>query len=80
MGAAPISWTEIAEWGRLTAHPLQPWEARALRQASVEYVGQLGKSTDPACPPPWVAEPTESDRDRIAATLRARLSSGKKRG
>lgn len=80
MGAAPVSWGEIADWRRLTAQPLQPWEARALRHASVEYVGQLNKSSDPGCPPPWAAEPTEDDRQRVAAGLAAMLSVNAKQG
>jgi hypothetical protein len=80
MGAAPLSWSEIAQWQSLTAQPLQPWEARALRMASVEYVGQLHQSTDPACPPPWSAMPTEDDRQRVASGLRQMLSANAKRG
>lgn len=80
MGAAPVSWAEIAEWQRLTAHPLQPWEARAIRLASVEYVSQLSKSTDPGCPPPWAAEPTEEDRERVARGLGSMLSMNAKKG
>lgn len=80
MGAAPLSWAEMAEWQRLTAHRLQPWEARAIRQASVQYVNQLHRSTDPACPPPWAADPTDEDRQRVALGLGAMLSANATRG
>ncbi len=78
MGAAPVTWVEIAEWRRLTAQPLQPWEARAIRHASVEYVGQLNKSSDAACPPPWAAEASEDDRARVADKLREAFGRGRK--
>lgn len=69
MGPTPVAWHELQAWQRLTGQPLQPWQARALRQASVEYVAQLGKSADPACPPPWAEEPDEQDRQRVADRL-----------
>lgn len=80
MATAPLSWVEIATWQRLTACPLQPWEARAIRQASVEYVNQLHKAADPACPPPWASDPTDDDRQRVATGLRAMLSARANRG
>lgn len=78
MGPAPITWAEIGQWQRLTAQPLQPWEARSIRQASVEYVSELAKAADPACPPPWAADPTEEDRRRVADGLREAMSRGRK--
>jgi hypothetical protein len=80
MGVAPVSWTELAQWQRLTCTPLAPWEARALRQASFEYVAQLGKSTDPACPAPWADAPTDDDRARVAGGLRELFSARARRG
>lgn len=73
MGPVPLQWAELAQWQRLTRTPLHPWQARALRQASAAYVGQLHDAAAPDCPPPWSTEPDDADRDRVARQVRNAL-------
>ena len=73
VGPAPVSWSELAQWQRLTAEPLLPWHARAIRQASAAYVAQLAESADPACPAPWTNAPAPDERQQVAARLGAVL-------
>jgi hypothetical protein len=71
MGPVPLQWAELAQWQRLTSAPVQPWQARALRQASAAYVSQLHESSAPDCPPPWSTEPDDDDRSRVDRQVRA---------
>jgi hypothetical protein len=53
MGQAPLSFTELSEWQRCTGFELQPWEARILRQLSLEYLNELQLAKKLTCPSPW---------------------------
>jgi hypothetical protein len=53
MGAAPLSWREIDAWCNRTAVDLPPWEARLIRQLSVEYLAEGRRAETESCPPPW---------------------------
>lgn len=75
MGPAPLGWADLAHWQRLTGEPLQPWQARALRQASAAYVTQLADAADPGCPAPWANALAEDDRKTVARQIGAALSS-----
>jgi hypothetical protein len=77
MGPVPIGWTDLAHWMRLTGAPAQPWQLRALRQASAAYVGQLHDATEPDCPPPW-SEAGLDDRERVARQVREVFGSRKR--
>lgn len=69
MGAGPLSWQTIAAWQRLTAVPLEPWEARLLRRLSVAYLAEGRRAEDETCPPPWRTEVTQAERDAEEADL-----------
>ena len=73
MGPAPVSWAELASWQRVTAEPLAPWQARALRQASAAYVAQLAEAADPGCPAPWANAPAADERQTLSRQLAATL-------
>lgn len=68
MGVAPLSHGEIAAWQSNVGICLQPWEARALRMLSIEYVGTRAEAADPACPPPYLST---GNVDRRRAVSRA---------
>lgn len=57
MGQGPVTHGEIAAWQQNTGIELQPWEARFVKQLSIEYLNESGRATDPACPPPWEEAP-----------------------
>lgn len=69
MGATGLSWRELHYWQRQTGNKLRPWEARIVHTLSAAYAGEASRATDPDCPPPWSAEPTEIDRDEIGLRL-----------
>lgn len=63
MGVGPISWRSIADWQQSTGIELSRWEARLLRQLSVEYVAEQHRAESETCPPPWRAEVTQRERE-----------------
>lgn len=74
MGSVPLTWADLDAWRRLSGHQVQPWELRALRTASIEYVSQHARSKDAGCPPPWSREVTEDNRELVSRNLHAMLS------
>lgn len=73
MGAAPLSWSTIDAWHRITGVTLQPWEARLLRHLSSEYLTESRRAESTNCPPPWRAKVTQEERDTEQARLEAVL-------
>lgn len=69
MGAVPLSWREIDSWCHRTSVNLPPWEARLLRQLSVEYLAEGRRAESENCPPPWRAEVTQRERELEQARL-----------
>lgn len=53
MGSGVLTFSEIATWQQLVGLDLQPWEVRALRRLSGEYLGETHAATDPRRPPPY---------------------------
>ena len=70
MGAAPLSWREIAEWQRNTGVPLAPWEAKLIRQLSLAYMAESRRAEEETCAPPWRSEITPKEREVAEAKLR----------
>ena len=69
-----MAWPTLAEWQRLTATPMTPWQARALVDLSQEYAAMLRRAVDPACPcPDW--SPTADDAGSINRQVRAAFAS-----
>lgn len=81
MGMERISYREIGEWQRLCGIPVQPWEVRALRRLSGEYIQQSEISRDPLCPQPWLEELPDDDRaqvsDKISQMFRSMIAAQK---
>lgn len=74
MGGAPITFGEIDAWQRCTGIPFAPWEVRAIRVASHEYLGFLRTAEDPDCPAPWQDdEATDAVMDAAANRMRRSL-------
>lgn len=73
MGASPLSWREIGEWQRSTSIRLPPWEARLIRQLSVEYISESQKAESENCPAPWRTDATAIERKVEEAKLRSVL-------
>jgi hypothetical protein len=86
MGPAPLSHAEIRAWQQNVGLAITPWEARALREMSRAYVGQLAISDAVDCPPPykvlgrvaraawWTTRSTSCSGDRvIAGTLEIQM-------
>ncbi|WP_347271797.1 phage tail assembly chaperone [Rhizorhabdus histidinilytica] len=73
MGISPTSWAEIDAWSRMTDVRLAPWQARLIRQLSVDYVAESRRAEDEHCPPPWRAPVTAEEVNSEEARLRAVL-------
>lgn len=69
MGAIPLSSAEIDAWSRGSSTELMPWEFRALRQMSKDYLSSLNSSEDPATPPPYGKMAQEYDRGVVQKKL-----------
>ena len=69
MGVGPISWLTIDAWQRVTGIHLPTWEARLIRQLSVDYLAEGRKAESENCPPPWHAPVTERERNLEQARL-----------
>lgn len=62
MGAAPLTHTEILSWSALVGVVLQPWEARALRRLSIEYVNESQNATKRGAPAPWAEDADQVEK------------------
>lgn len=69
-GIAAISHGEIRSWQENTGIELSAWEARALRDASREFVSELYAAKDPRRPAPYGGGPTTV---QVAADMRAAI-------
>lgn len=66
MGQGPISHESILAWQTLTGIELQPWEARALRRLSGEYLSEQHRAEKLGVEPPWKPEGEEIKREQTA--------------
>ena len=75
MGLGPLTHEEIRAWQSNTGVRLQPWEARLLRQLSMDYIVQMRNAEKADCPPPWSVAAGVVDRssvtDRMLHSIRA---------
>ena len=71
MDFAPISWTTMHCWQGMTGITLKPWEARLIRQLSIEYLDETRKARKPDCPSPWTAEISDTQREAVSAKIRS---------
>jgi hypothetical protein len=71
MGAAPVSWTEIEAWQRLTGIRLTPWEASLMRSLSACFLAQKPKSELTTDPAPCSIKVSTSGRSADEAALDA---------
>lgn len=64
----PLSNQEVLAWSQLTGINLDCWTASIVTTLSGDYMNQWAKSTDPACPPPFVTseEPSAEQRAMVA--------------
>lgn len=69
MAISPTGWTEIEAWCRLVDVELAPWQARLIRQLSIDYVAESRRAEDEHCPPPWRAPVTQREIDTEEALL-----------
>lgn len=70
IGDRPIGYADLAAWQAISGIELEPWEARALRRLSGEYLGQSARARKPDCPPPWSGG---IERDKVAAQFAAMM-------
>lgn len=72
-GDEPIGYRDFAAWQELSGVELLPWEARALRRASQEYLSMAHRASEPDCPPPYTGleDQREAARDAVAKKVDA---------
>lgn len=73
MGPAVISHQDIAAWQDLIGIELQPWEARALRRLSRDYVAELHRAEKADAAAPWEPEDYMPDLSGVAMDMRAQM-------
>jgi len=56
MGPTVIGWQDIAAWQGLTGIEVDPWEARALRRLSADFLNMTHEAKDASCPPPFASQ------------------------
>lgn len=52
MGVGPLSWVEITSFAAATATISEPWEFRAIRQMSEQYLAEYENGKNPLVIPP----------------------------
>lgn len=72
-GPEPLTFAEIAAWRQLAGVRLTPWQARALRNLSRDYVAELAAAESPVRLAPWRPATTEQQRADVATDLRRRM-------
>jgi hypothetical protein len=71
MGSGLISHQEIAAWQALSGVRLKPWEARALRLLSAEYLRESREAEKRERPAPWnPGEVAPEDLSAVADAMR----------
>lgn len=74
MGAAPVTFGELDAWCNRVGIDLSPWESRALRQLSRNYVDESYKAEKRDCPPPWTPKDmTEENRAAVSRQVEMSL-------
>jgi len=78
-GAAPIGFSEMADWSRLMGLDLSPWEARTIRRLSRAFVNQQDDARNSACIEPMVQVNQDLARSRVDAQFAAMVAAFKKK-
>lgn len=78
MDNGPIGWSTMRHWQDQTGVTLEPWQARLIRQLSIEYLGEMRRAREPDCPAPWGGM-TADRRAAVEAKLRAAFGGMAKR-
>ncbi len=73
MGPVVLTHAEILAWCTLSGQWLQPWETRALRSLSRDYIAQLRLAEKVDCPAPWQPQDYVPDRSAVARSMRDAL-------
>jgi len=74
-GAAPLEFSEMAEWSRLMGVQMSPWEAKTLRRLSRAYVNQRAEARNPACIEPMCKVDPETARTRVEDQFKSMMES-----
>ena len=69
----PVTHSEILAWARLTGTPLAPWEVRALRRLSVDYLAASNRAQERDSAPPWEGGDQAEQRVAVARQMRASI-------
>jgi hypothetical protein len=73
MGEGPLGYRDFAAWQDISGIDLMPWEARLLRQLSIEYAMTRHKAEEQAFPAPYSGEVDDvvANRDVVAKQVDA---------
>lgn len=71
MGRVPLSWADLRAWQLGTGQRLPPWQLRALRQASAEWLGEHLRAAKPDAPAPWSVALSDEQRSAVRNKVRA---------
>ena len=69
----PITHEEILAWTELTGIELEPWEVRAIRRLSGEYLSESHRAEKPDCQAPVKSEDRSHDIYAVAKSLKESL-------
>ena len=79
MGEGPVSFADISAWQQVTGNMLEPWEAKAIRHLSREFLSQQHEARKPFCPSPAAASEEHAQmRDRVAGQFKALMGALRK--
>lgn len=76
MGPAPLTHQELRAWEELAGVELQPWESKALRKLSLDYLGELARAEKDSAASPWggpEGDVPDEVRANVAKGLQARI-------
>lgn len=69
MGQAPLSFTDVDNWSKITGANMESWELTLMVKLSQQYCFQQAISDDRNCEEPYIVE--EIDDSALAATRAA---------
>lgn len=67
MGSTPLTYQEIESWGSYL--DLSPWEKHMIKDLSTEYVSYSQKACKSDCPPPFIKEISDEQKQEVADGL-----------
>jgi len=69
MGPTALTSCELESWQRCSGIQLTPWEFQTIRDMSRAYINQSAASDDLNCPPPYIEQVLEFDRNIVAKKI-----------